>query len=327
MRNPHLDAAQVDYITSVESNCRIARGKKLEEALRISFEAFQSEVQKLLAEMFVRKHSGGLPFVELSAREVGILDRYMMGPSMYTRWTEVHGENRDIKGRSLASAYAHFRSGNVPGTEIVPAEAFDEAINIIYDDLFAHAISRGVVTNPDQTICVFLWRAACSAIESAYRSNFRHALHLGVSRNEHTGNSSAYYVGDGLDKALDSNTDVLLVDPMFATGGTMQLAIDHLHKLGVPMERMSIASVISAAPGVARVLSAYPIKHAIVGKSDGSLNEHVFIAEPGAGDAGDKAARAFTVEKQANWLKLGMMGQRDAIAFVERMEKTIGKAA
>lgn len=324
MRSPSLDAAQVQYITEVERECREARNGHSELASRIPFGEFRSRVGVLMREMFTRVNPTGELFLPLVDMEIGMLDRHMRGPEFAQRYSELHGDNKNRAGESIASEYAHFRSGNIPGTEIVSPESFDEAINLIFDDIFASMIDRGIIQQPEKTVCVFLWRAACAAIESAHRHGLRNTLHLGLTRNEHTGAASMYYDGDNVVKRVTPDTELVIVDPMFATGGSIMRVIDYLKRFGADPQNMSIASVVSAAPGVARVLDKYPVRHAVVGKSDGYLQSNIFIGAPGAGDAGDKAARAFVEQKISNWeRKLRMMSTQDAQAFRRRMAETL----
>ena len=248
-----------------------------------------------------------------------MLDRYLVGPEMRHRWTELHGNNVGFKGQDLAAEYAHMRSGVITGTEIVSPESFDEAINLVYDDIFDFILEKGLVANPDKTVCVFLWRAACAALESAYRKGFRRALHLGVSRDEHTGRAKKpYYIGERADQKISPDTDVLLIDPMLASGTTFEGAIRHFTNLGVDPKRIKLAAMISAAPGMARLLREYPVT-IVVGKSDGAMNNRMYISEPGLGDAGDKAARAFSQERIDTWCELQMMTDKDRRAFHDRM--------
>ncbi len=324
MRSSSLDAAQVKYITEVEMGHRQARNEHRSKVSEIPFAELQARAKSLIKEMFTRVDPAGGLFLPLTNLEIGILDRHMSGPEFAQRYSELHGDNKNQAGGSIASEYAHFRSGNIPGTEVVSPESFDEAINLIFDDIFSRMIGRGIILKPEKTVCVFLWRAACTAIESAHRYGLRNTLHLGLSRDEHTGAASMYYNGDDIAKRVNGDTELVIVDPMFATGGSMIRVIEYLKTFGAHPQNMSIASVISAAPGVARVLDRYPIRHAVVGKSDGCLQSNIFIGGPGAGDAGDKAARAFVEQKIRNWeIGLRMMSAKDGQAFRERMAKTL----
>ena len=92
--------------------------------------------------------------------------------------------------------------------------------------------------------------------------------HLGMYRDPETHEPHEYYA-----KLPDSisQRDVLVVDPMLATGGSATAAIHYLRKLG----------------GIEAVLSADPDVQIYTCAIDECLNEHAYIV-PGLGDAGDR---------------------------------------
>ncbi|MFG0287456.1 MAG: uracil phosphoribosyltransferase [Rhodopirellula sp. JB044] len=106
--------------------------------------------------------------------------------------------------------------------------------------------------------------------------------HLGLYRNEETAEPVGYY-----DKLPHSNAaDVALVlDPMLATGGSIELVVRRLQRWGVSDIR--VLSIIAAQPGLDRVARDFPDVKIYVAAVDPSLNENAFIV-PGLGDAGDR---------------------------------------
>ncbi|SEI75821.1 uracil phosphoribosyltransferase [Allopseudospirillum japonicum] len=77
----------------------------------------------------------------------------------------------------------------------------------------------------------------------------------------------------------------IILDPMLATGGSMNATIDILKKSGCTSIR---ALVLVAAPeGIAKVASAHPDVEIFTASVDSHLNEDGYIV-PGLGDAGDK---------------------------------------
>ncbi|EMI42710.1 MULTISPECIES: uracil phosphoribosyltransferase [Pirellulaceae] len=106
--------------------------------------------------------------------------------------------------------------------------------------------------------------------------------HLGLYRNEETAEPVGYY-----DKLPRSNaSDVALVlDPMLATGGSIELVVRRLQRWGVSDIR--VLSIIAAQPGLDRVARDFPDVKIYVAAVDPSLNENAFIV-PGLGDAGDR---------------------------------------
>ncbi len=79
--------------------------------------------------------------------------------------------------------------------------------------------------------------------------------------------------------------DVLLLDPMLATGGSAIDAISQLKKRGV--KHIKLLCIIAAQHGVDRLLAAYPDVEIFCGAIDERLDENSYIV-PGLGDAGDR---------------------------------------
>ena len=88
--------------------------------------------------------------------------------------------------------------------------------------------------------------------------------------------------------ALTDKT-LLLVDPMLATGESMELAYQAFCTKGRPT-RLLIACIIASRQGVEHLQSLFPQDDVILwcGVIDPALNEHAYIV-PGLGDAGDLA--------------------------------------
>lgn len=106
--------------------------------------------------------------------------------------------------------------------------------------------------------------------------------HIGMARNEATLRPQTYYnkMPDCLREA-----DVVLVDPMLATGWSASAAVEHL--LGSGAQRIRFACVVSCPEGIAqmeKVCDGVPIFTAAV---DRGLNAQGYIM-PGLGDAGDR---------------------------------------
>ena len=86
--------------------------------------------------------------------------------------------------------------------------------------------------------------------------------------------------------SLEGKT-LILVDPMLATGGSMELAYEAFCTKGRPA-RLIMASVIAAKPGVEFLKKIFPSNDVMLycAAIDPTLNEHKYIV-PGLGDAGD----------------------------------------
>lgn len=106
--------------------------------------------------------------------------------------------------------------------------------------------------------------------------------HLGIARNEETACPEPYY--SKLPAALPES-EVLVLDPMLATGGS---AVEALRQLkGAGAQRLTLVTLLSSPKGLETVQSAHPDVRVITGVIDEGLNERNYIV-PGLGDAGDR---------------------------------------
>ena len=106
--------------------------------------------------------------------------------------------------------------------------------------------------------------------------------HLGLYRDPETHQPVEYY--KKLPEAIDKR-EVLLVDPMLATGGSAVHALDVLADAGAT--NVDLLSIIGCPEGVAAVHDRYPNTRITLAALDERLNENAYIV-PGLGDAGDR---------------------------------------
>ncbi|HEV7299412.1 MAG TPA: uracil phosphoribosyltransferase [Tepidisphaeraceae bacterium] len=106
--------------------------------------------------------------------------------------------------------------------------------------------------------------------------------HLGVYRNESTLEPVSYYSKFPPDIA---DTEVLLIDPMLATGGSGSAAVSFLKKAGVTS--MKFVCLVAAPEGIAGLHGQHPEVPIYCAAVDRELNEKGYIM-PGLGDAGDR---------------------------------------
>ena len=78
---------------------------------------------------------------------------------------------------------------------------------------------------------------------------------------------------------------IVVVDPMLATGGSAIAAVDFIKKHGG--QKIKFMSIIAAPEGVDALMKAHPDIQLYVGCLDRELNENAYIC-PGLGDAGDR---------------------------------------
>jgi uracil phosphoribosyltransferase len=105
---------------------------------------------------------------------------------------------------------------------------------------------------------------------------------VGFYRNEATLEPVEYYVK--LTKNIHDRMAIIL-DPMLATGGTLDATIRCLKKAGCTSIRGLF--LVAAPEGIARITQNHPDVDIYVAAVDQRLNEHGYIL-PGLGDAGDK---------------------------------------
>ncbi|BEP30249.1 uracil phosphoribosyltransferase [Helicovermis profundi] len=106
--------------------------------------------------------------------------------------------------------------------------------------------------------------------------------HIGLYRDPKTLKPVEYYCKLPSDV---EERDLLLVDPMLATGGSAIAAIGFLKDRGAV--NIKLVSLISCPEGLKAVQDAHPDVDIYVGSIDEKLNEHAYIV-PGLGDAGDR---------------------------------------
>jgi uracil phosphoribosyltransferase len=105
---------------------------------------------------------------------------------------------------------------------------------------------------------------------------------IGLYRNEETLEPVEYYVKLPADIA---EREVLLLDPMLATGNSTAAAVSLLRDAGA--QQITLVSLIAAPEGIARIERDHPDVHVVVASIDSHLNERGYIV-PGLGDAGDR---------------------------------------
>ncbi|MCF6465038.1 uracil phosphoribosyltransferase [Clostridium sp. Cult2] len=106
--------------------------------------------------------------------------------------------------------------------------------------------------------------------------------HIGLYRDPETFKPVEYYCK--LPQDIEER-DLIILDPMLATGGSATAAIKFLKERGAT--NIKLVCLIAAPQGIEAVHSKYPDVDIYVTSIDEGLNDHAYIV-PGFGDAGDR---------------------------------------
>ncbi|ERT02331.1 uracil phosphoribosyltransferase [Sporothrix schenckii ATCC 58251] len=135
-------------------------------------------------------------------------------------------------------------------------------------------------------ICGVSIMRAGEAMEQGLRDCCR-SVRIGkilIQRDEETAQPKLFY--DKLPEDI-ANRWVLLLDPMFATGGSAIMAVEVLKSRGVPEERILFLNLIASPQGVSKFASKFPKLRVVTAFIDEGLDEKNYII-PGLGDFGDR---------------------------------------
>ncbi|KAI1662982.1 uracil phosphoribosyltransferase [Daldinia decipiens] len=135
-------------------------------------------------------------------------------------------------------------------------------------------------------ICGVSIMRAGEAMEQGLRDCCR-SVRIGkilIQRDEETAKPKLFY-----DKLPEDIADrwVLLLDPMFATGGSAIMAVEVLKSRGVPEERILFLNLIASPEGVQNFATKFPKLRVVTAFIDQGLDEKNYII-PGLGDFGDR---------------------------------------
>jgi uracil phosphoribosyltransferase len=107
---------------------------------------------------------------------------------------------------------------------------------------------------------------------------------IGLRRDEKTAKPMLYY--NNMPK-LNGKEQIIMLDPMIATGGSSTATLDILTRMGISQEQIIFVAVIASQEGIDYVKKAYPNITILVTAIDKELNKNKFIV-PGLGDFGDR---------------------------------------
>lgn len=106
--------------------------------------------------------------------------------------------------------------------------------------------------------------------------------HIGLYRDPESLEPVEYYCKFPIDI---EERDLIILDPMLATGGSASAAIKLAKEKGA--KSVKLMCIIAAPEGIAKINNDHPDVHVFCAALDEKLNEHGYIV-PGLGDAGDR---------------------------------------
>lgn len=188
---------------------------------------------------------------------------------------------------------AILRDKNTPMKEF--RELIEEITIVMSYEAFRNAPTRKVTVETPLEVCeqemvvensiaiVPILRAGLGMVNGVHEV-FPNAKvgHIGMYRDEETAEPHEYYckLPDGIE-----DMQVILLDPMLATGGSACDAIGLLKKRGV--KKIKFMAIIGCPEGITKVAEEHPDVELYVSTCDRQLNEVHYIL-PGLGDAGDR---------------------------------------
>ena len=116
--------------------------------------------------------------------------------------------------------------------------------------------------------------------------------HIGLFRDPDTLEPVKYYCKMPTDIA---DRDVIILDPMLATGGSAAEAIAEMKKFGC--KHIKLMVLVAAPEGIEYLQKLYPDVDIYAGAVDKCLNENGYIV-PGLGDAGDRIFGTKEISRQ-----------------------------
>ena len=168
------------------------------------------------------------------------------------------------------------------------------AMLVCYEAMRDVQLQKGTVTTPitetesyaiDDNHYAFIpiLRAGLSMVDGVIRLIPNAKIgHIGLFRNEETLEPQKYYCK--VPKKIEEK-EVILLDPMLATGGSADAAISMIKEEGV--KKIKFLCIIAAPEGIKRIKEKHPDVQIYCAQLDSHLNEVGYIV-PGLGDAGDR---------------------------------------
>jgi uracil phosphoribosyltransferase len=168
-------------------------------------------------------------------------------------------------------------------SRFIAYEAFRDAplTDTVVDTPVAKGAAAQIVD--EEFLVVPILRAGLGMVPAVQEALPRSRVCLvGLRRNEVTLQPEVYL--DGLPERIDG-VQVVVCDPMLATGGSLIQVVDMLRSRGA--SEVTALCLIASVPGVERFMAAHPTARVVTAALDATLNDVGYIV-PGLGDAGDR---------------------------------------
>lgn len=143
--------------------------------------------------------------------------------------------------------------------------------------------TTGKVLNEDKYAFIPILRAGTGMLDGLIKVMPNAKIgHIGMYRNEETLKPVRYYFKTPKDL---NQREVIILDPMLATGGSGLDAIESLKESGA--KKIKFLCIIAAPEGIKKIQEKHPDVQIYAAEIDEKLNEIGYIV-PGLGDAGDR---------------------------------------
>ena len=184
--------------------------------------------------------------------------------------------------RDENTSSAEFRGIIKELTKFLAYEATKE-LSLKMEDIQTPIAKAKVGRINNAPIIVSIMRAGNGMIDSMLEAlPFCSAGHIGIYRDKFINNTVEYYF------KLPENTkgkDILLIDPLLATGDTVIASIDRLKQYEVG--KIKLLTILTCQSGIERVHHFHPDVEIFTLGAEETLNEKGYLV-PGLGDAGDR---------------------------------------
>ena len=154
-----------------------------------------------------------------------------------------------------------------------------------YEEEIETPIQKTIVHKIDENNYVFLpiLRAGTGMLDGIINIMPNAKIgHIGMYRDEETFKPNLYFFK--VPKNIEEK-EVIVLDPMIATGGSIMDTIEQLRAKGV--KKIKVLAIIVAPEGIKAIGEKYPDVQIFCTKIDEKLNDRAYIV-PGLGDAGDR---------------------------------------